>query len=200
LDFARFQRLWPAWFELKTRWVYYLSIAASWQARQGAQAMHAIWNWAGAAALAVAAGLAAFGPSTAGAQSDALVLQALEPQTLEEGQCGLFLWSLGERPQLVLVAYDRPSGALISSGGRERYLSRTAFGGEQSSGHFERQTFSGSGLTLSVELSWDPTRQVRDGSVVREAQVTLTDRDGWETVVPAGGMSGCQRNPPRENR
>jgi hypothetical protein len=136
----------------------------------------------------------------AAAQNEALVLGELAPQTLEQGQCGLFLWSVGERPQLVLVAYDRPSGALISSGGRERYLSRTAFGGEQSSGHFERQTFTGNGLTMRVELSWDTTRQVRDGAVVREAQITLTDRDGWETVIPAGGMSGCQRNQERQPR
>jgi hypothetical protein len=152
-------------------------------------------------AVAIAAlALTGAGLGPAAAQNDSLVLRELEPQPLEQGQCGLFLWSIGERPQLVLVAYDQPSGALIFSGGRERYLSRTAFGGEQSSGHFERQTFEGSGLTLRVELSWDGTRQVRDGSVVREAQITLTDREGWETVIPVGGMSGCQRNPERDRR
>ncbi len=152
------------------------------------------------AAIVALVGALTLAAQPAAGQSSDLVLEALQPQTLEQGQCGLFLWSLGERPQLVLVAYDRPSGALIHSDGRERYLSRTGFGGEQTAGHFERQTYSSGGLTLHIELSWDLTRQVRDGAVVREAQITLTDRDGWETMIPAGGMSGCQRNPEQGQR
>lgn len=147
------------------------------------------------AAVLMGAALAAV--TQAAAQSRSLIFQELAPQRLEREQCGLFLWTVSERPELILVAFDNPTGAAIQVEGRERFLSRTQFGGERVSGVFERQTFEGAGLRVRVEVQFDPNRPVRDGAMVREGSITATDRDGWQTVIPVGGLSGCQRlNPP----
>lgn len=152
----------------------------------------------GLKAFVMAAALG-MGVLPAAAQSSSLTLGELAPQPLERDQCGLFLWSLGERPALILVAYDNPTGAVVSVDGRERFLNRTAFGGERTAGMFERQTFAGAGMTVRVTVSYDPERPIRDGAVVKEARIVAVDRDGWETVIPAGGMSGCQRREEQAN-
>lgn len=150
----------------------------------------------------VSRGIAALGISVAclvapaAAQSGGLVFEEVGPQRLEREQCGLFLWTLGERPELILVAFDNPTGAAVQLEGRERYLSRTQFGGERVAGVFERQTFEGAGLQVRVEVTFDPSRPVRDGAMVQQGSITATDRDGWETVIPVGGLSGCQRLEP----
>jgi hypothetical protein len=130
------------------------------------------------------------------AQSRGLVFEELGAQSLEREQCGLFLWTLSERPQLILVAFDNPTGAAVQLEGRERYLGRTQFGGERVSGIFERQVFEGAGLEVQVEVAFDPGRPVRDGAMVQAGSITATDRNGWQTVIPVGGLSACQRLDP----
>lgn len=141
--------------------------------------------------LAIAAAL--FVASPVAAQSRGLVFEELAAQRLEREQCGLFLWTLSERPQLILVAFDNPTGAAVQLEGRERYLGRTQFSGERVSGIFERQVFEGAGLSIQVEVTFDASRPVRDGALVQQGFITATDRDGWQTVVPVGGLSACQR-------
>lgn len=142
-------------------------------------------------AAVLSTALAALAPAVA--QSRSLIFQELAPQRLEREQCGLFLWTVSERPELILVAFDNPTGAAIQVEGRERFLSRTQFGGERVAGVFERQTFEGAGLRVRVEVAFDPNRPVRDGAMVREGSIIATDREGWQTVIPVGGLSGCQR-------
>lgn len=142
--------------------------------------------------------LAALVPVQAAAQRDAGVVragelwfEALEPQHLDEGRCGLFLWTRQSEPVFVMVAYDVPDSAYVRANGRERTLRRTAFEGDRIHGQFERQTFSDGRLTLSVEIQFDVTRPIQDGAIVEEGVMRAVDEAGWQTIIPVGGMVAC---------
>lgn len=117
----------------------------------------------------------------------------LEPQELAPGQCGLFLWAhAAEQPAFILVAYSNPAEAHVRANGRDRTLRRTSFEGPIQHGAYERQTFSDRRLTLSVEVHFDPARQLRGGAVLERGVIRMRDEEGWETIVPVGGMAACQ--------
>jgi len=149
-----------------------------------------------ALALACVAAMAA-APASAQRNSDpsegVMTLAALEPQALEAGRCGLFLWSRGERPDFVFVAYDQPAIARVKVDGRVRELARTRFSGEVISGHFEDQTFADDDVRLEVRVRSDPERSVRDGAIIRDGVIRIVENDGWQSVTPVGGMVACQR-------
>lgn len=129
-----------------------------------------------------------------------LTLERLEPQTLEVGECGMFLWSRANEPELMLVAWDKPGLARFRANGRVYSLPRVAFSGESANGHFERQRYSDGGVTVHLDVSFDRERQLRDGAYVRDGVMRVTSRRGWETVAPVGGMTACQREAPVQTK
>ncbi|MBY0562964.1 MAG: hypothetical protein K2P58_02160 [Hyphomonadaceae bacterium] len=123
----------------------------------------------------------------------AVQLETLAPQPLNPGQCGLFLWAQGsQEPAFVFVSYNRPAEAIVRPNGRERRLARTAGEGATVSGVFESQAFSDGRMTLSVDVTFDPERELHGGAVVDRGVLRLRDQDGWETVIPVGGLAACQ--------
>jgi hypothetical protein len=120
-------------------------------------------------------------------------LDALEPQTLESGACGMFLWARTEQtPVFVFAAFASPAEARVRPNGRVRVLQRTSVGGEARYGHFETQTFSEARLTIETEVQFSTTRPLRDGAVIEEGVIRLSDREGWQTIIPVTGMVACQ--------
>lgn len=148
--------------------------------------------------LAACAMAAVFAPGASMAQREDVVrageiwFEALPPQQLPSGRCGLFLWARSAQPVFVLVAYDTPNAAYVRANGRERALERTAFEGDRVHGQFERQTFSDGHLTLDVDLTFDERRPVRDGAIVEHGVIRVVGEEGWQTIVPVGGMVACQ--------
>lgn len=129
-----------------------------------------------------------------------VTLEALPSQPLPAGRCGMFLWSRGDQPMFVLVAYSNPGEAMVRADGRNRFMRRTAIGGEPQFGHFERQTFADGRLTIGVEVEFDPERPLTDGAIVRQGVLRLRDRRGWDTIVPVGGMVACRGASDTEQR
>jgi len=121
-----------------------------------------------------------------------MAFDALPAQELAQGRCGLFLWARGAQPVFVLFASDAPAQARVRIDGRDHELRRTAFSGESSHGHFERQTFSNGRLTLEADLAFDETRPIRDGAIIERGMLRIAARDGAETVAPVGGMTACK--------
>ncbi len=120
-------------------------------------------------------------------------LGTLKPQTLDVGQCGLFLWSRSEDQAFVAVAYNQPSFVRVRVDGDDRQLERTAFGGEPLSGLFERQTYEGGRVKLRIEIDLNSVRPMRDGAIVSRGAVHVTIQGEQESVVPVGGMIACKR-------
>lgn len=148
-------------------------------------------------AVAAFALLACLAPASAQTDSGTvrageMWFEALPPQELPDGHCGLFLWARSPEPTFIFVAYDTPASAYVRTNGRDRSLRRTNFSGDRVHGHFERQTYSDDRFTLNVELTFDERRPVRDGAIVQEGVVRVVDRQGWETIMPVGGMVACK--------
>ncbi len=122
--------------------------------------------------------------------------EELEPQALEPGRCGLFVWAsagASEQPAFILVAYDQPSEAHVRINGDRRRLARVSFAGEAQYGQFQTQAFSDGQVTISVSAQFDPNKPVQDGAVIKSGVLKLIGDDGWETVLPIAGMAACQR-------
>ncbi len=116
----------------------------------------------------------------------------IERQPLPLGACGMFLWARsGEQPVLVLAAFANPAEARVRLRGRDRVLRRTGASGASQFGHFETQTFSDDRLTLEVAVSFDESRRLSDGAALERGVIRVEDSEGWQTIVPVGGLIGC---------
>lgn len=120
-------------------------------------------------------------------------LDALPSQKLSPGRCGLFLWSRSERPVFILFATEAPAEATVRVGGRNRTLARKSQSGERVFGHFEKQVFANNQYSLEVELTYDTTRPIQDGAIIKQGVMRTYDKNGFATVLPVGGMIGCQK-------
>lgn len=120
-------------------------------------------------------------------------LDALKSQKLSPGRCGLFLWSRSERPVFILFATEAPAEATVRIAGRDRALARKSQSGERVYGHFEKQTFANNQYLLEVELTYDLQRPIQDGAIIKQGVMRTYDKSGNATVLPVGGMIGCQK-------
>ena len=105
----------------------------------------------------------------------------------------LTLMSRTERPVFIMFATETPAEATVRIGGRNRQLGRKTTSGERVLGHFERQTFANEQYSLEVELTYDTTRPIQDGAIIKQGVMRTVDKKGFATVVPIGGMIGCQK-------
>lgn len=146
-----------------------------------------------AAAMSVSIAGAAFAQSVGDRINiGAIELQDLPAQKLAPGRCGLFLWSKTERPVFILYATDTPARALVRIGNREHRLDRKQSGGDAVLGHYEKQTFSGGKYSFEVDLAYDKEARLQDGAVIKTGVLRTRDSKGFETILPVGGMIGCQ--------
>lgn len=120
-------------------------------------------------------------------------LEGLPAQVLEAGRCGLFLWSKSARPVFILYAAEGPALATVRVNGKERSLKRTSVSGERVYGHFEKQAFAGNGVAFEVDLTFDANQPIQDGAVIKTGMLRTRSKRGVETMVPVGGMVGCQK-------
>jgi hypothetical protein len=120
-------------------------------------------------------------------------LDALPAQKMTPGRCALFLWSKSERPVFILFATESPAEALVRIGGRNQQLARKGSSGERILGHFENQTFAAGKYSFQVNLTYDRTKIMQDGAVIDHGVLKTLDKNGHETIVPVGGMIGCQK-------
>ncbi|MBL8549592.1 MAG: hypothetical protein JNJ73_06385 [Hyphomonadaceae bacterium] len=149
---------------------------------------------AGLALAAAASGTAAAAPdSRQTVQAGDVRFEALPPQELRRGECGLFLWARTNSPMLLMTVIGaEDSVARVRADGSQRTLPRTEFDGSPVHGQFERQVFSDGRLTLEVDVHFDANRQIRDGAIVQSGVVRVVNRAGWKTILPVGGMVACQ--------
>lgn len=115
----------------------------------------------------------------------------LPAQSLEAGECGLFLWTRRELPQFVFFSKAGSEDALFWVDNSAQTLSRTGVGGEIFGQQLTEQNFAlADGRTM--ELRMTPGEQLVGGQRVPEATLTLIDGEGWRTLVPVAGVTVCQ--------
>lgn len=117
---------------------------------------------------------------------------AIERQPLPPGACGMFLWARStQQPVLIFAAFANPAEARVRLRGRDLTLARTSAEGVAEYGHYETQVFANDRLTLTVDVTFDAQRQLSDGAAIERGVIRVRDREGWETVLPVGGLVGC---------
>lgn len=119
-------------------------------------------------------------------------LEELPAQRLAAGQCGLFLWSRTSPPRRVLMASQSPAIARIQVGGATLELPRVAWEGEAVYGHYAMQRYAGSGHELTVRIETDVRTGLTAGAVAPVATIEHRAPGGWDVVIPAAGLIGCQ--------
>lgn len=125
------------------------------------------------------------------AQGQASPRKGLDPVALNEGDCGLFLWTRREQPQFVFFSRAGEETARFWFEDSSLELSRTALGGDVFGQQLTEQDFV-TADGRSIELRMTPGDQLIGGQRIPEASLTLVDAEGWKTLIPLAGVSACQ--------
>ena len=118
---------------------------------------------------------------------------SLAARRLSAGSCGLFLWIRNAQRKQVLFADAATRTAEMMFDGAPVELTRTLADGPSAFGHFARQDFTGAGLSVTLDLTLDAREGMTDGVAVPQGSMRVSQPDGWQIVLPVGGLVACQR-------
>jgi hypothetical protein len=119
-------------------------------------------------------------------------LGALSPRTLAKGECGLFLWSRTDPPELVFFSNPKTGKAAIVLDDAERSLDRAPAEGAAGADQEGLQTFSTDAGDVSLRLTIKDTEPVQGGYRVSAASLSVTNTKGWSGIFAAAGLATCQ--------
>jgi hypothetical protein len=114
----------------------------------------------------------------------------LPPQELAAGQCGLFLWTNSSDPRLVFVSLSGGDARMVVDG-EQLALARNAAEGQEYLGQFESQNFYSLEMNVALTIEVERRPNLVDGAVIPSATLRVTESNGWDTVIPVGGLIGC---------
>ncbi len=115
----------------------------------------------------------------------------LAPQSLEAGECGLFLWLRSSDRDLIFFSGPNSTARMMING-QEVTIPRVSAEGAQILAQFERQIFQNDRNTVHLEMRFERRAGMTRGVVVPQGSVRLIDEDGWEMVMPVGGLVACE--------
>ncbi len=121
-------------------------------------------------------------------------IETLPPQTLADGECGLFLWTrVGNDRLLAVFQRSTDSAILMQLKGKTVRLERDQADGRSFLGIQEHQIVKNLDVTAELTFSGDSVEAIAQGLQVKRASLRLTDRDGWDVAMPVAGLIACQR-------
>ncbi len=123
---------------------------------------------------------------------DGFVLTRISEPVLENGRCGMLLWTLeNDRPAAVFKFTDK-RGGFLSVNGREYPLARIDVAGEQAFGVAERQRFTDEAQFFDVTVAVQIGLGFDHGAYLERGLITLVTPEGWRSVTPVAGIAGCR--------
>lgn len=128
--------------------------------------------------------------ATIGVDGDGPRIDAIAPQELQQGECGLFLWARTPDRPFVFFSKQPNNFALMRVDGKDRTFTRTGFDKLLEGRIYGEQVFQSGELTL--ELSFDEVEPIEGGLRVARAAISLSGVEGWRTVAPAAGLASCR--------
>ena len=117
--------------------------------------------------------------------------KGLPAQTLQPGECGLFLWTRREQPEFVFFSGGSSEKALFWNEGAILALKRVRYGGDVFGQQLTEQGFA-SEDGRDIQLTMTPGDELVSGQRVPVASLQITDSEGWKTMVPVAGVAACQ--------
>jgi len=132
-------------------------------------------------------------PNTASSGDLESRIGALPAQRLHGGECGIFLWTRTPDRRLLFFSrgQDRVSRMMID--GREQEIPRIAFGGENMMGQNTRQTYEWRDIKVDIALDFERRPGLDRGAVVPQGTLRVSNREGWDYVMPVGGLLACEK-------
>lgn len=122
----------------------------------------------------------------------------LPAQSLEPGECGLFLWSVSGDPQFVFFSKADTGRAKLLLDGVETPLTLTAIDGNIFGQFTTRSVWVVDGQGAQVDLELVPGEVLIDGQRVSGGRLKQVDPEGWETFVPVAGARACMAAPAQD--
>lgn len=117
--------------------------------------------------------------------------EGLPPQTLDAGECGLFLWGMAAPRRFTFFTEASSSEALILHEGTPQKLVATETNGEVFGQFFTEIQYLSADGAWSVNVSLKPGEMLEGGQRVESGRLVTTGSDGWETVLPVTGVRAC---------
>ncbi len=114
----------------------------------------------------------------------------LPPQSLEIGECGLFLWTLDDQNTLVFFQKQNAKKALYMDGDKQIDLTKanvknTISTTDEFNIPYKARTYS------HIELKGRFTETLQQGYRVR-ARLKAKKPDGWNIIIPLAGIYACK--------
>lgn len=115
-------------------------------------------------------------------------------QTLAPSRCGLFLWARTTERKLVFFHELGTQTATMHLSGQPVELALTSVTGEISTGLFETSHFEKAPYSASVKITVEQRDGLSGGAVVPRGTINLAQQDGWQLILSAAGIVGCQKS------
>lgn len=119
-------------------------------------------------------------------------VDSLPPQSLPDGQCGIFLFGRGETHPFVLFENDRAGRVLILHQGAIHELGVTPQPGAFVQGESFRRVYLDQPANLVFTLTGDVGEETGSGPRLENVLLRTRAIDGAETVRPLGGVYSCR--------
>lgn len=119
-------------------------------------------------------------------------VDSLPPQELAEGQCGIFLFGLGEAHPFVVFENERAGRALIVHDQTIYELGVTPQPGAFIQGESFRRVYLDQASNLVFTLSGVVGEETGSGPRLENVVLRARAIDGSETVRPLGGVYSCR--------
>lgn len=134
------------------------------------------------------------GPSTntqSGQAATSSSTAELPPQTLAQGECGLFLWGMSSPRKFVFFTKATSENALMLHEDAPEELVLMETDGEVFGQFFTLLHYVSpqDGWTVRVELT--PGEDLEGGQRVQAGRLVTQSVDGWETILPVNGIRAC---------
>ncbi len=131
-------------------------------------------------------------PLSVSKQNTGLTDGELSQQELAPGECGLFLWRRGSQSRFIFFAKAGQETAAMLFEDIERELMRTGIQGDIFGQFLTRMSYETVPPGMRVDLTLEPGEIISGGQKVSAGSITVTDSQGWETILPIAGVRACQ--------
>ena len=134
------------------------------------------------------------GPASTGevVASEDFNIGALPPQTLEPGECGLFLFAPRPTPRFVFFSNATTGYARMVIDDEPVTLSRSAASGEVFDQSFADTSYIAPAFGLELQVRVRPGADAEGGTEIDSGSLNLAREGGWSVVIPVAGASTCQ--------
>ena len=116
----------------------------------------------------------------------------LPAQSLNPGECGLFLWSKTDISQFVFFARAGNSDALILLEDRPESVELAQARGAIFGQFLTDLTYIVRSSGQEISVSYTPGEVLTGGARVSNGRISYSGADGWTRVVPVLGVRACQ--------